>query len=145
MTRYTAWPVKIAYVFLVVWIAVISPLIYFGNYSSHKGVRGYQLNLWQKSNQVDKLHQALEQIAAQTQPEQQVVRYLQSGPVITAANYALSVHGQNLTRYHEYLIAGVVLPVLILSLLFRHTLTHVTGKQLRMPPPDHPPPFLFGI
>ena len=145
MTPYAVWPAKIAYICLVLWVAVISPLIYFGNYSSHKGVQGYPLNVWQNSSTVTKLNQALEQIAAQTQPEQQIARYLQSEPSIFAANHAISVHGQNLSRYHEYLIAAIAVPALILSLLFRHVLAHVASKQLRLPPPDRPPTFLLGF
>ena len=147
MTPNTAWPVKIAYICLVLWVAVISPLIYFGNYSSHKGVQGYPLNVWQNSTTAYKLNQALAQIAAQTQPERQTARALSlhSGPSVSAANRAIRVHGQNLTRYHEYLIAAIVAPVLILSLLFRHVLAHVSRKQLRLPPPERPPTFLFGF
>ena len=144
MTPYAVWPAKIAYICLVLWVAVISPLIYFGDYSSHKGVQGYQLNVWQNSSTAYKLNQALEQIAAQTQPEQQAAR-LHNGPSFSAANFAISAHGQNLNRYHEYLIAAIAVSVLILSLLFRHVLAHVLGKQLRLPPPERPPTFLLGF
>ena len=143
MTPYAAWPVKIAYICLVLWVAVISPLIYFGNYSSHKGIQGYPLNVWQNSTTPYKLNQALEQIATQTQPERLTARPLYSGPSVSAANHAISVHGQNLTRYHEYLIAAIAASVLILSLLFRHVLAHVSSKHLRLPPPERPPTFLF--
>ena len=145
MTSYAAWPAKIAYICLVLWVAVISPLITFGNYSSHKGVQGFQLNVWQNSTTTYKLNQALAQIATQTQPERQTARSLYSGPSVSAANRAIRVHGQNLTRYHEYLIAAIAAPVLILSLLFRHVLAHVSRKQLRLPPPERPPTFLFGF
>ena len=145
MTPYAVWPAKIAYICLVLWVAVISPLIYFGNYSSHKGVQGYQLNVWQSSSTAYKLNQALEQIAAQIQPERKTARYLHSKSSIFAVNHAISVHGQNLSRYHEYLIATIAVPVLILSLLFRHALAHVAGKQLKLPPPERPPTFLLGF
>ena len=144
MKRYATWSAKIAYICLILWVAVISPLIHFGNYSSHKGVQAYQLNLWQSSNQVQKLHKILEEIAAHS-PSEQAARFLHSGPIITAANHIVSTHGQNLTRYHEYLIAAFAIPVLILALLFRHSLTAITSKQIKLPPPEHPPPYLLGI
>ncbi len=70
------WSKKILYGLLIIWVCGLSPLVYFGNYSSHQGVHSYQLSLFQKPGQFRELQLALAQISAEQRSEQMLIQRL---------------------------------------------------------------------
>ena len=140
------WFKKTGYGLLILWVCGISPLIYFGSYSPHRGVQPYAVPVFLQSSRTQELQIALSELAVKQQTEQWLAHRLFAGadlyhPAQTVASVPLS------TLYQEFIwVAGYTNPFWnVVSLFSWVVLAVLLGSSAWLPPPEKPPSsFLYS-
>jgi hypothetical protein len=134
---------KLIYIFLIIWVGGLAPLIYFENYSSHRGVQRIQVSLLKEPGP-GKLPAALRQLWPQQ--VNQHPRGLNSQPQWVTRTISLPGISSSVTTFHDgYLLTTAhVVNFFNVSLGGRMLAVQLAGRAIWLPPPEKPPPFLSG-
>jgi len=134
------WAQKLVYIFLIIWVGGLAPLIYFENYSSHRGVQRIRVNLLNESG-AGKVPAALRQLW--TQRVDQHPRGLNTQPQFITRKISLPGISSSVTIFHD----GYVLTSAHMANFFDTSPSGIvsaiqqTGRSVWLPPPEKPPPF----
>ncbi len=134
------WIKRIVYAWLIIWVGGISPLIYFGDFSSHQGVQS-QISFLQQSDRSHKLQLALAEISAKQHMEQQLIRLLSPNTdYFNATTHQIMM--MTSTLYQGFIwVEEHTLPFNTISLIGWVGLLVLLGSSVWLPPPEKPPPF----
>ena len=133
------WAQKLLYIFLIIWVGGLAPLIYFENYSSHRGVQRVRVGVLNES--AGKPSMALRQMWVQHVDQHS--RGLNIQPQFVTRNISLPGISSSVTIFHD----GYVLTSAHIANLFDTSPSgsvlaiQQTGRSLWLPPPEKPPPF----
>lgn len=134
------WLKRIGYGLLIGWVCGISPLIYFGSYSPHRGVQPYPVTVFQQPDRISELHRALAQISTRQQTQQRFMQRLLSGADSFGPSQMVATVVSSL--YQGFIWATVyIIPFWNdLSLSGWVVLLALAGSSAWLPQPEKPPP-----
>jgi len=130
---------KLIYILLIIWVGGLAPLIYFENYSSHRGVQRVKVSLLQEP-EIGKLPAAFRQMW--TERSEWPPRGLYTRSQFIARNISLPGirssakifrDGCLLTKTHTANLPGT-------SSSESVSVIQLTGSSVWLPPPEKPPP-----
>jgi hypothetical protein len=132
---------KSIYIFLIVWVGGLAPLIYFENYSSHRGVQRLQVSLLKKPGS-SKLPPAFRQMWMQSM-DQGRSRGLNIQPQWVTGNISLPGINSSVTIYCDgyYLVMAHPANQVDSSPAGRVSSIQLPRRSACLPPPEKPPPF----
>lgn len=132
---------KLIYIFLIIWVGGLAPLIYFENYSSHRGVQKVKVSLLQEPG-IGRLPVAFRQMWAE-RAGQWPPHGLNIQPQFMARNISLPGISSSVKIFHD----GYLLTKVHTANFFDTSSSgSVSGIQLTdssvwLAPPEKPPPF----
>ena len=131
---------KLIYIFLIIWVGGLAPLIYFENYSSHRGVQRVQVSLLKEPGP-GKLPVALRQLRAQR--TDQPPYGLNTQPQFVTRNISLPGISSSVTTFHDgYLLTSAPRASYFdTSPAGKVSGIQLTGRSVWLLPPEKPPPF----
>jgi hypothetical protein len=132
---------KLIYVFLIIWVGALAPLIFFENFSSHRGVQSVQFSLLEQPG-TNKLPTALRQMWVQ-HTGQWPSRGLNTLPQLVTRNISLPGVTSSITIFHDSYLLSIahIAGFLGASPAGRVLETQLTRHSVWLPPPEKPPPF----
>jgi hypothetical protein len=135
------WAQKLIYIFLIIWVGGLAPLIYFENYSSHRDVQRVQVSLLTAPGS-GYLPVALRQQWAQ-RAEKWPSGELNTQPQWVTQNISLPGINSSVTIFHDgYLFTPVHIARFIdTSPAGSVSAIQLMGRSVWLLPPEKPPPF----
>ncbi len=137
------WTKNFIYGLLILWVCGVGPLIYVESFSSHHGVQAYRIAILEKPGRSTRLPSDLREILAR-RPGYEPAGPLTPQPQLIRV-YHFTAPGFFLSAFRDGYVPPVKVTVYDNLLPWgRVSTTVLIGSSVRLPPPEKPPPFLWG-